>query len=363
MADTYLFIFRVVPMQSIPLARCVFLVPFANILNEIGAPTRSLLAKFLLPTQPEEKINHYMPLLPALRFVTTAQISQGVTDFGFHAGRRLNFRVLSIQFQASVRHSPTLLAALESWCRFVQLEDPFLQVWLERHEHSLRICTASTIAGAAGMLHLEHAQWLHNMMAIYIVREFVGAGWTPENFAFQARYCPAAESQSFWPGTRFLSGQNASWIDVPITLLALPNPARNCGRAESQGEFQQIDTDVITTLKLILSAYLDDHVPTIGEAAEIAGTSVRTLQRELSFAGLTFSRLLEHIRFEKAAEMLRETDAKIIDVAYATGYSDPAHFARAFRRIAGITPREHRNKWKERQPLGRRAGNGFYPSP
>jgi AraC-like DNA-binding protein len=35
-------------------------------------------------------------------------------------------------------------------------------------------------------------------------------------------------------------------------------------------------------------------------------------------------------------------DAKIIDVAYATGYADPAHLARAFRRMAGVTPREFR---------------------
>jgi AraC-like DNA-binding protein len=302
-----------------------------------------------------------MPLLPALRFVTTAQVSQGVTDFGFHAGRRLDFRVLSIQFQASVRHSPTLLATLESWCRFVQLEDPFLQVWLERHEQSLRICTASTIAGAARMPHLEHAQWLHNMMVIYIVREFAGPDWTPANFAFQARYCPGVESQSFWPGTRFLSGQSASWIDIPVSLLALPNPTASRLRAKSPEEFRQIDTDVVTTLKLILSTYLDERVPTIAEAAEIAGTSVRSLQRELSLAELTYSRLLDQVRFEKGAEMLRETDAKIIDVAYATGYSDPAHFARAFRRIAGITPRELRETWEERRPTVRRAGDGNHP--
>jgi AraC-like DNA-binding protein len=350
----------VASMKAVPLARCVFLVPFANVLNEIGAPTRSLLAKFHLPTQPEEKIKDYMPLLPALRFVTTAQVSQGVTDFGFHAGRQLGIRVLSDQFQTSVRHSPTLLAALESWCKFVQLEDPFLQVWLERHERDLRICTASTIAGAAGMLHLEHAQWIHNMMAIYIVREFAGRDWTPANFAFQTRYCPGAETQSFWPNTRFLSGQKASWIDIPVSQLALPNPVTNRVRTKSQEEFRPIDTDVITTLKLILSTYLDERVPSIAEAAEIAGTSVRSLQRELSFADLTYSRLLDQVRFEKGAEMLRETDARIIDVAYATGYSDPAHFARAFRRIAGITPRELRERWKERRPIVRPAGEASF---
>lgn len=137
--------------RAIPLARCVFLVPFTSILDEAGAPTRSLLAKFHLPTDLEEKPNHYMPLLPALRFAATAQGSQGIVDFGFRAGMRLGFGALSESFQASVRHSPTLLTALRSWCRFAKLEDTFVQFWLERHEDSLKVCSASMIPGAAEM--------------------------------------------------------------------------------------------------------------------------------------------------------------------------------------------------------------------
>ena len=62
----------------------------------------------------------------------------------------------------------------------------------------------------------------------------------------------------------------------------------------------------------------------------------------LARTGLTYSRLLDQARFEKGAELLRKTDAKIIDVAMATGYTDPAHFARAFRRLSGVTPRAFR---------------------
>lgn len=78
-------------MKPVPLTRCVFVAPFTRILNEMGAPTTSFLAKFHLPTHLEEKPNHYIPLLPALRFATTAQGTQGIVDFGFHAGMRLDF--------------------------------------------------------------------------------------------------------------------------------------------------------------------------------------------------------------------------------------------------------------------------------
>ncbi|MCP1834048.1 AraC-like DNA-binding protein [Bradyrhizobium sp. USDA 4518] len=58
--------------------------------------------------------------------------------------------------------------------------------------------------------------------------------------------------------------------------------------------------------------------------------------------------MLELIRFENAAKLLRETDAKIIEIAFSSGYADPAHFSRAFRRMTGATPCEFREKWRPR---------------
>lgn len=54
-------------MKPIPLTRCVFLMPFNELLADIGTPTTSLLAKFHLPTSLEEKADQYVPLLPTIR--------------------------------------------------------------------------------------------------------------------------------------------------------------------------------------------------------------------------------------------------------------------------------------------------------
>jgi AraC-like DNA-binding protein len=328
-------------MKEIVLARCGLFVPFVHILNDIGAPAERMLSKFKLPTHPEEKPDDYFPLFPALRFATTAQASQGITDFGFQAVRRLHLGHVSDPLQAAVRHAPTLLAALQQWCRFVQLEDTFVRFWLDRHEDHLRIC--SVISGTAGMLHLEHTQWVQNVMTVQLVRQFAGPHWAPATIAFEARYTPSVETQSQWPSTRFLSAQQSSWIDVSIELLSLPNPAKAVRPDPSRDGFQPINTDTVSMLRLLLPSYLDERVPNIAEVAEIVGTSVRTLQRELAAVGLTYSSLIDQVRFGKAVSLLHTTDAKIIDVAFATGYANPAHFSRAFRRIAGVTPREFRS--------------------
>ena len=72
--------------------------------------------------------------------------------------------------------------------------------------------------------------------------------------------------------------------------------------------------------------------------------SVRSLRRNLSLAGVTFSGPLEQVLFNSAIELLSNTQNKIIDVAFASGYADPAHFTRGFRRISGCTPREFRER-------------------
>jgi AraC family transcriptional regulator len=43
-------------------------------------------------------------------------------------------------------------------------------------------------------------------------------------------------------------------------------------------------------------------------------------------------------RVERAAELLRATDASISEVALAVGFSSQSHFTSAFRRLTGTTP-------------------------
>jgi hypothetical protein len=82
-------------MTILPLTRCQFLIPFAAICDEIGAPTEALLTKFRLPASLQEKAEHYVPILQAIRFAEAAQRSQGITDIGFQAARQLQFCHLS----------------------------------------------------------------------------------------------------------------------------------------------------------------------------------------------------------------------------------------------------------------------------
>jgi AraC-like DNA-binding protein len=329
-------------MTVIPLTRCQFLIPFAEIHSEIGGPTAALLAKFGLPTFLEEKADYYVPLLPAVRFATAAQEKQGLLEIAFRAAQRLSFDHLSDAMRVRIRHSPTLLIALQQMCRWAPVEDTNLRLWLEPCGETVKIC--SRLIGTEGISHLEMSQWLQNIFVMHIVRQFAGVRWTPRVIAFEANYTPSMEVQSHWPETRFMSGQKASWIEVPLQFLSCPNRADVVPSSLPETEQQPLGDDVVSILKLTLPSYLDEGGLAIMQAAEMVGLSVRSLQRKLSLAGLTYSGLLEQVRFNNAVKLLRDVENKIIDVAFSSGYADPAHFARAFRRISGCTPREFRER-------------------
>ena len=72
--------------------------------------------------------------------------------------------------------------------------------------------------------------------------------------------------------------------------------------------------------------------PTVCVVADALDMSVRTLQRRLADFDLTFNAMLEQFRQERAVELLSYGAHSITAVAFLLGYSDSAHFSRAFRR-------------------------------
>ena len=64
-----------------------------------------------------------------------------------------------------------------------------------------------------------------------------------------------------------------------------------------------------------------------------------------AISGTRYSEVLDQTRFDAASELLQDPDIKVTDVALQLGYSDSAHFSRAFKRVAGVNPRVYRQAY------------------
>ena len=73
-------------------------------------------------------------------------------------------------------------------------------------------------------------------------------------------------------------------------------------------------------------------------------TSRRQLQRIFTeIHGVPFRTALREVRMERAVELLERSTLPVGDIARQVGYTQPAQFAKAFRRRHGVSPTEFRD--------------------
>jgi len=120
--------------------------------------------------------------------------------------------------------------------------------------------------------------------------------------------------------------------DVGLHRTAMPGTSRN--------------VDLVEPIRKAIARRLARGHPAIRDVAATLGLNVRTLQRRLTKAGVVYSRLVEEVRLETAARLLEHRDLRLAKISSALGYSDPAHFTRAFARWTGTTPRTYRQRGK-----------------
>lgn len=86
-----------------------------------------------------------------------------------------------------------------------------------------------------------------------------------------------------------------------------------------------------------------DNPPGVEEAARLLGVSQNYLARMFkSRYGMTISRFITCRRIEKAKYLLKHTDISIKQAGTMTGYNDPQHFNKQFRRLTGMSPTSYR---------------------
>lgn len=344
-------------MTAILLARAAYVLPFIEMLDDIGAPVYRALERNNLPTALAQNLDSYLPKRPIIRMLTEFEYSEAIDDLGFQAtqqwrnGEGLNGDVLAYT------HSwPTLLCRLTQFARLCQIEDPDVRIELRPEGLHTRIVVSNSDA----QYEISRFEaWAILFVLLGFFRDVLGSHWLPTEITIQNNFVPCDAVAEMFSKTRLITGTKLTSIKVPASLLSQPiGPGFDADRyrvptPSDYASWEAVSEDLVSRLKAVLRSGLGESNPSLGLAADIAGMSVRTLQRHLGKAGVSFSGLLQQVKFEQAADMLANSKTKIIDIAFSLGYEDPSHFSRAFRRIAGVTPRTFRNQ---------RFAGGHFPS-
>jgi AraC family transcriptional regulator len=82
------------------------------------------------------------------------------------------------------------------------------------------------------------------------------------------------------------------------------------------------------------------------ELADAAGLSIAHFSEIFrQSTGQSPHQFVLHRRVDRAKEMLRAAELRVIDVAVACGFKTQQHFARVFRQLCGASPTEYRQEF------------------
>ena len=102
------------------------------------------------------------------------------------------------------------------------------------------------------------------------------------------------------------------------------------------------DKELYESIKAILKKQLKNP-PSISDLSAMLGINQRKLMAGFKYLnGFTIYNYLKLIRMETAAELLRESNMNILDIACSVGYHGDGHFQQAFKEVYGATPKEFR---------------------
>jgi len=330
-------------MEAIPLIRARYLQAFAAAVERTGVRPQRLLEGLKIPVGILENPGALHPAQQLFDFAGQAARVTGQTHLGLVAGRtKLEDHGA---FGNRVSGAPTLHQALETFCSEALKEYSRAFFWIEPRGDDIWFCREKIDGQSDERQQIE--LYLVELM-LQTIRQVTGLGWQPGELWLQS--VDERELRDFESlaqlNVRF--GCPALAIPIPRKLLSKTLPrdgrwgSRATGGSGEQASLESPAADLVGSLRQVIETYLPGRHAKIEAAAEATGMSVRSLQRRLASEGLTFSRLVDEVRLEMAVPQLRDPDIKLTAIAFDLGYSDPAHFTRAFGRWAGVSPSEYR---------------------
>jgi AraC-like DNA-binding protein len=165
--------------------------------------------------------------------------------------------------------------------------------------------------------------------------------------AWAHRYAEAFNADVSFDAERTAIRMPAAWRDSTCPLADAAMYQLALARLESERRRLESGNHLEARIEVLFAAAGDAGLSLI-ELADRLNMSRRTLIRRLNELGTTFGDLSDREQKRRAERLLADPQYSASEVAYRLGYSDPANFARAFRRWFGETPGNYRRRTAER---------------
>ncbi len=296
-----------------------------------------------------------MPLRDLIAVYNHASDATGDPLIGLKVGR-----AMVDEFGAWTRYhrtAPTLRASLVRLVRTFPFHQSGGSLRLETEGETARLVYGVALGGSAWQAqHFEHAV----PALLSTLRLYLGEHWEPDRVEidYPATGRHAALERGF----------NSPVVQTAATrAVCFDREALDAHRIEPVEEFPASWSGLLAfarsrpprsmsgILHHVLHTRLAEQRTDLDSVSAHLDLTPRTIQRRLSDERSTFRQVLDGVRIARAEELFSEQSMSLTEIAYHLGYSDVAHFSRAFRRITERSPREYRAALQA-GAIGRRHG-------
>jgi AraC-like DNA-binding protein len=333
-------------MNAIPLVRANAILPLIRFLDQNGCPSERFLMRAKLPIAALENAETLIPLYSGFTFSELVAHQEGVELFGVLAGQRVRIEDFGL-FAKVACQALTLYDFLNTISVFLTAtHNSGARVWLTQKGD--KVWFNHQYINQANVEN-QQAQYYACFLYLTIIQSVAVEGWRATDLHFQSSPLQGLDNVEIFSQLQVKFNQPNNAIGFAKSLLCVPlrQPA-NSHLSYQQPDFDTWWTsapakDLIGSLRQLVRSHLPDGGLPIALASEASGLGVRSLQRRLVEEGLTYSRLIDQVRFDIAIDLLKNPSMPLIDVSSELGYTEPATFTRAFKRWTGTSPNEFRH--------------------
>lgn len=337
-------------MKAIPLVRANSILPVIKFVEQLGIPSERLIREAKLPRSILDDTEALFSLYHGFAFMEKVAHSEGIEHLGVLATRQTKLSNFGI-FGKVVFQSLTLYDLLHT---LVALQTTTYnsgeRVWLTYQDE--RVWFNHQYFNHAKVKN-QQAQYYAVLTFVRVFQLVIGTQWHPSELHLQTDKLVGLADIELFSKTRVQFNQPNNAIALSKSMLMSPLKYRvNSNPSQKQQTYEILQssapaTDFTKSLGQFIGEQLKGGHPDVKLAASAAGMSTRSFQRRLAKEGLSYSRLVDRVRFDLAMTWLQESTLQLNDIASELGYTEPANFTRAFKRWAGVSPSEFRHFYKD----------------
>ncbi len=323
--------------NNIHLAKAAFHTQFRVAMEACGISSDSYFKKVNLPTKVSDP-ESLLPLLPFFSLINMVAISENIPDFGSRVARITPWHKVT-SLGSLFKNSKNLEELLTMFCEVASSQSSPVTFTLRDEGTHFSFCCTNTL-DFKGDIQME----LYRITSmIQLIQLAASAVWRPETIRLKMPATNIVDASPLLSDSEIHFSQADSAISIQKDFLQLPVQIEIPESIKADKTDQaDLNIEFVKSIHQIVRTYALSNNTSLEEIADAINMSPRTLQRRLTENGLKFNELISQAKFEHAKDKLQNSQTPITEIAESLGYSDAAHFTRAFHRWSGVSPTQFR---------------------